>query len=374
MSRSSKRFSSSSDCFPLKLAYTVFTSPYTRRLHGENTMEHRNFGNTDLSSSVIGFGTWEMGGTTYGDIDTREAARAVEMAIDHGITLFDTAEVYGPFASEELLARGLGTRRQEVVVVTKVGFSYKDDPDGVRRALNTGRDASPAYITERTEGCLQRLGTDYLDLLLIHWPDHKTPHEDTMAALEAMKSAGKIRHYGVSNYNVPMLTECEKHGHLTANQVGYHLFDRRVESAVLPYCREQGIGYMAYGSLAFGLLTGTFTPETPSNFDESDWRGRGLIFGLPLFDEEEYLKKLKAVDRLREFAAGFGKSVPQLAIAWLLAQPGVTVGLVGMRNEHELQENVAAADWRLNDDEQAEINRIFDEEGVPTYVNTEQAT
>ena len=335
-------------------------------------MEYRDFGNTDLRCPAVGFGTWEMGTTQYGEIDTQDAVRAVQMAIDHGIILFDTAEVYGPYTSEELLQKGLGDRRKYVVVVTKVGFTFHDDPNLQGDNAISGRNASPAYITERTEGCLRRLNTDYIDLMLIHWPDHKTPHEETIGALKALKTAGKIRHYGVSNYNVPMMTECEQYGHLTANQVGYNMFDRRMEAQVLPYCLQQGIGYMAYGSLGFGLLTGAFTPET--SFVEWDWRSRGNAFGLPLFESENFLKELRVVERLKELASRYNKSVPQLAIAWLLGNPAVTVGLVGMRNEHELKENVAAADWRLTEVDRAEIDRIFAEEGVSTYVDAEQAT
>ena len=335
-------------------------------------MEHRTFGDSDLSCSALGFGTWEMGTTQYGEIDTKEAVRAVHMAIDHGITLFDTAEVYGPYTSETLLAQGLDKRRQQVVLVTKVGFTFSDDPGVSGSEAITGRCAAPDYITERAEGCLARLNTDYIDLLLIHWPDHTTPHAESIGALEALKQAGKIRHYGVSNYTVDMMTECEQAGHLTANQVGYHLFDRRMEAEVLPYCRAQGIGYMAYGSLGFGLLTGALTPET--TFVDWDWRSKGKAFGLPLFERDNFLKELRVVERLKELAAGYEKSVAQLAIAWLLGNPAVTVGLVGMRNEHELQENVAAVDWRLSDADRAEIERIFVEEGVPTYVDAQQAT
>ena len=335
-------------------------------------MENRYFGNTDLECSSIGFGTWEMGTTQYGEIDVRDAVRAVEMAIDHGITLYDTAEVYGPYTSEELLAKGLGTHRRDIVLVTKVGFTYDDSGSKSGSSAVTGRDASPDHVIKRTEGCLQRLGTDYLDLLLIHWPDHKTKHEDTMEALEQLKASGKIRHYGVSNYNVEMMEACEQYGHLTANQVGYHMFDRRVENGVLPFCESQGIGYMAYGSLGFGLLSGALTPET--TFVDWDWRSSGKAFGLPLFEHEDFLRELKVVERLKTFAADHGKSVPQLALAWLLGQKAVSVGLVGMRNEKELVENVAAADWRLLDSEREQIDRIFEEEGVPTYTDAEQAT
>ena len=186
-----------------------------------------------------------------------------------------------------------------------------------------------------------------------------------------MKAAGKIRHYGVSNFTVPMMEECEQAGHLTANQVGYHLYDRRMEAQVLPYCQEHKIGYMAYGTLAFGLLTGAFTPETA--FVDWDWRSKGNAFGLPLFQREHFLKELKVTARLKELAARHGKSVAQLAIAWVLGNPAVSVALVGMRNARELQENVQAVDWKLTAADRAEIDRIFDEEGVPTYVGAQQA-
>ena len=335
-------------------------------------MEHRHFGSTDLRCSALGFGTWEMGTTQYGKIDTAEAIRAVQMAIDYGITLFDTAEAYGPYTSEELLAQALGQRRKEVVLVTKVGFVYDPDPAVRGNAAIIARDASPANITQHTEDCLKRLNTDCIDLLFIHWPDHSTPHEDTMTGLEALKAAGKIRHYGVSNYTVPMMAECQKYGQLAASQVGYHLFDRRMEAEMLPYCQAQGIGFMAYGTLGFGLLTGALTPAT--TFVEWDWRSGGNAFGLPLFERANFLKALRVVARLQALAADYGKSVAQLAIAWLLGQPAVTVGLVGMRNERELQENIAAVDWRLTAADCAEIDRIFADEGVPTYVDAEQMT
>jgi aryl-alcohol dehydrogenase-like predicted oxidoreductase len=328
-------------------------------------MEQRRFGNSGLTCSALGFGTWEMSTTMYGHIDVQEATRAVQTAIDYGITLFDTAEVYGPFHSEEILGRALGARRNEVVLVTKVGFTF-DDQNKI-----TGRSSDPEYITERTEGCLERLRTDVIDLLLIHWPDHETPYADVVGALENMKQAGKIRAYGVSNYTVPMMEECERAGHLTANQVGYHLYDRRMESAVLPYCLKHGIGFMAYGSLGFGLLTGAFDEAT--TFVDWDWRSKGMAFGLPLFQDQNFLKELRVTRRLQEYAADQGYSVAQLAIAWVLSNPAVTVALVGMRNEAELEENIAATDWRLTDADRAEIDRIFEEEGVPTYADAEQA-
>ena len=199
-------------------------------------MEQRQLGDSGLYTSAIGFGTWEMSTTMYGHIDVDEAATAVHAAIDHGVTLFDTAEVYGPYHSERLLANALGDRRSDVVLVSKVGFQYDEDNH------NAGRNSEHDHVIERTEGCLRRLETDYLDLLLIHWPDHDTPFEETMSALNKLKEDGKIRHYGVSNFTPEMMAECEKHGHLAANQVGYHMFDRRMESAC---CRSAPSGTSA---------------------------------------------------------------------------------------------------------------------------------
>ena len=328
-------------------------------------MEQRRFGDSDLVCSALGFGTWELSTTQYGEIDVDEASRAVNAAIDRGITLFDTAEVYGPYHSEEILGKALGARRKEIVLVTKVGFRIDEEHEIV------GRDSTAASVVARTEGCLKRLCTDYIDLLLIHWPDHDTPIPETIQALDQLKSAGKIRHYGVSNYTVEMIETCEARGHLAANQVGYHMFDRRMETAVLPYCQAHQIGFMAYGTLGYGLLTGAFTPDT--TFVDWDWRFKGKAFGLPLFEREHFLKELLVVEQLKALAARYDKSVAQLAIAWVLGHPAVTVSLVGMRNVSELEENIAAVDWKLTDEDRAEIDRIFDQEGVPTYVDAPQA-
>ena len=219
-------------------------------------MEQRRFGDSDLVCSALGFGTWELSTTDYGKIDVKEAQRAAQEAIDHGITLFDTAEAYGPYHSEELIGKALGSRRSEVVLVTKVGFAYEGN-------RYTATDSSFENVVTRTEGCLRRLGSDWIDLLLIHWPDHDTPYGEPIAALEKLQQDGKIRHYGVSNFSPAMMEVCESAGHLTANQVGYNLFDRRMERAVLPYTKAHGIGFMAYGTLCYGLLTGAFTLRHP---------------------------------------------------------------------------------------------------------------
>jgi len=329
-------------------------------------VEQRRMGSSSIVSSVIGFGTWEMGGTMYGAIDLQEATAAVHFALDHGVTLIDTAEGYGPYRAEEVLGKALRARRKEVVLVTKVGLAW--DSAGKMQGL----DASRKQILSATEGCLTRLQTDWVDLLLIHWPDHKTPAEETIGALEELKRAGKIREYGVSNYSVPMMEACEQHGHMAATQVGYHLFDRRVEAQILPYCTAQKIGFMSYGTLGFGLLTGAFTPAT--TFPTNDWRSWGKAFGLPILAGEGFQCCLRVVNRLKQLAQRYDKTVAQLAIAWVLATPGVSVALVGARKPSEITENIAAAEWRLGEDIRSEIDRIFAEEQCPTYRDAEQVT
>ena len=327
-------------------------------------MEKRRLGDSDLICSALGFGTWAMGTTEYGPIDVIETSIAVNSAIDRGITLFDTAEVYGPFRSEEILGKALGTRRKDVVLVTKVGFRYNENEK------IPSRDSSSDSVLEHAEGCLERLGTDWIDLLLIHWPDHETPLEETVGALEQLKAAGKIRYYGVSNFTVAMMQECERYGHIAVNQVGYHLFDRRVESQVLPYCLANRIGFMAYGTLGYGLLTGAFTAET--TFVDWDWRHAGMAFGLPLFQREDFFKELRVVEQLKGLAARYGRTAAQFAIAWVLGHPAVSVALVGIRNETELAENVEAVGWRLMAEDRAEIDQILSEERVPTYIDAPQ--
>jgi aryl-alcohol dehydrogenase-like predicted oxidoreductase len=319
-------------------------------------MERRRIGDSDLICSALGFGSWEMG-DGYGPIDAQEASRTVGLAIDSGITLFDTAEIYGPLKSEDLLGRALEGRRNDVIIVTKVGFGF-DNND-----VCTGHDCSRKSILRRAEGCLKRLRTDRIDLLLIHWSDHRTPHEKTIGALEELKAAGKIRYYGVSNYNASMMEACMSHGHIVANQVGYHLFDRRMETQVLPFCAVRNVGFMAYGSLGFGLLTGALKPE--STF-QPPWCIGGVAFGLPLFQREQFVKELKVVERLKAMAARHGRTVAQLAIAWVLGGQAVSVALVGVKNRAELAENIEAVDWKLTAGDRAEIDRIFAEEDVRT--------
>ncbi|MGI8422676.1 MAG: aldo/keto reductase, partial [Chloroflexota bacterium] len=236
-------------------------------------MQYRKMGASDLEVSVIGFGCWEIGGR-YGSFDETEVIHAVHRALELGVTLFDTALAYGAGKSEELLGRALGSRRNEAIVVTKGALP-------TREGQKEKRDARYASITQDIEDSLRALKMDYVDLYLQHWPDPETPIEESMRALEDIRKAGKARYVGVSNFHPHMLVEAKQTAPIVTNQVGYNLFDRRWERLMFPTAEELGIGIMAYGPLAHGLLTGAFTPET--TFVESDWRARGVLFGQALF-------------------------------------------------------------------------------------------
>ncbi|MBV9174187.1 MAG: aldo/keto reductase [Chloroflexi bacterium] len=303
-------------------------------------MQYRRMGQSDLEVSVIGFGAWEVGGS-YGAFDEREFMDAVQRALDLGVTLFDTALAYGAGRSESLLGRALGKRRSEAVVVTKGGLPTR--PDSKRPA-----DGRYESIMKDIDTSLQALGMDYVDLFLQHWPDSDTPIEESMHALLDVQKAGKARYIGVSNYHPQDLRTAREHAPIVTNQVGYNLFDRRWERQMFPTAREIGVGVMAYGPMAHGLLTGAFTRETA--FDEHDWRRRGVIFGQALFTPENFPTNIGVVEKLQQIAGELGVGLAPLAIAWVLRDPVVAVALSGTRRPQEIEENVKAVDIQFSDD------------------------
>jgi aryl-alcohol dehydrogenase-like predicted oxidoreductase len=316
-------------------------------------MQYRNFGKSDLVTSAIGFGGWPMGKGHYGSFEEDEVIRAVHAAIDNGITLFDTAAVYGWGEGEKLLGKALKGKRDKVVLVSKGGRRW-DDP------TNPGlRDSSREALTRGLEDSLQRLQTDYLDLYLIHWPDESRPMSEPMGAFAEFQRQGKIRHGGVSNFSVAQMKECLETFPIICNQVGYHLFDFRMEPEVFPFCRRRGIGVMAYGSLAHGLLTGAMTKDT--RFEDDDWRRSLVAFGQPIFQGEHFLRNLEKVEKLKEYAASKGYTVAQLGLAWVMSNPVVSVALVGVRKPSEVEENVKAAGWAMTKKEREEIRAIVAE-------------
>jgi len=313
-------------------------------------VQQRKLGNTGLSVSAIGFGCWEMGNPEYGSSNDNEMMAAVHRAIDLGVTLFDTAPNYGFGGSEEVLGRALGARRKDIILVSKVGITW--DPV----TQTTKFDGRYSTIKRINEESLQRLGTEYLDLVLMHWPDPETPIEETMRALEELRTSGKALHVGVSNFSAYELRVAQQFAPICANEVGYNLFDRRWEHEMFPTAQELGIGIMAYGPMAHGLLTGTLPRQ--NTFDERDWRRHGNIFGQRLFGPN-LSTNLDVVDKLLTVADRIGTSLPLLALAWVLRNPAVSVALAGCRSPREIEENVRALDVTLDSDVLAEIDEIM---------------
>jgi aryl-alcohol dehydrogenase-like predicted oxidoreductase len=321
-------------------------------------LEKRPFGQTGLHVSAIGFGCWEIGGG-YGRIDESEFARAVARALDLGINCFDTAEGYGLGASERALGRALGQRRRDAIIVTKFGIGYRDKPNL--------RDASRARCMACIEKSLQNLGTDCVDVYLIHWPDHVTPFEETMRALDDVVRQGKARFVGVSNFTREDIDASMRVRRVDVAQYGWNMFDRRMQRDVFPYCRDNGIGVMAYGSLAYGLLTGTFTENM--DFGSDDWRARTDKMGsIKLFDAlfgaETFPRNLRVVEELKGIAARYGRSLPQLALRWTMSNPIISTALVGCRTLAEVEDNVGAVGWSIDENDLREIDAAFARHGV----------
>jgi aryl-alcohol dehydrogenase-like predicted oxidoreductase len=323
-------------------------------------MEFREFGRTDLKVSAVGFGCWEIGGT-YGHIDEREFERAVAQAIDSGVTCFDTAEAYGMGVSEEALARALGSRRNDVVVATKFGVGYDDMPNR--------RDSSRARVFASIDRSLERLRTDRVDLYLVHWPDSETPLAETMQALDDVVRQGKVRCIGVSNFRLRQIEEAMQTRPIDVVQYAWNMFDRRMQSEIFPYCAAQQIGVMAYGSLAYGMLSGTF--HAGMQFDENDWRStRGMLGSLnlfrTLFGPEHFPRNLAAVEELKRLAAKYSKTLPQFALRWTLSNPVVGTALVGFRRPAEVTENLGALGWQISDADMSEVDAVLARHGAVT--------
>ncbi len=294
-------------------------------------------------------------------MDEAEFARAIGRALDLGINCFDTAEGYGHGTSERALGEALGRRRDEAIVVTKFGMNYKDMPNL--------RDSSPARVGASIDKSLKALGSDWVDVYLVHFPDHRTPFEETMSALEDIVREGKVRFVGVSNFKREEIQTCMRVRPIDVVQYGWNMFDRRMEREIFPFCREQEIGVMAYGSLAYGLLTGTFTEGM--DFGTDDWRARhGKMGSIRLFDAlfgpESFRHNVRAVEELKGIATRYGRSLPQLALCWVISNPVVSTALVGCRTIVEVDDNVGAIDFSIDEADLEEIDAIFARHGGTT--------
>jgi aryl-alcohol dehydrogenase-like predicted oxidoreductase len=305
-------------------------------------MEYRQLGATGPRVSALGLGLWSIGGA-FGPADTAESRRTIARAIERGVTLIDTAPAYG--SAEALLGEVLSPAdRQRVFLTTKCGLA--PDPLTGRSVL----DGRPEALRQHLEGSLRRLRCDWVDLLLIHWPDTRVPIAETIGGLDDLRRDGLTRFVGVSNFTAEQLRAACREAPIVCNQVGYHLFDRRWERAMFPTAAECGVAIVAYSPLAHGLLSGSFDTGT---LHPADWRRQGdTLASEYLFAPENIAHNAALARRMAESLEGRGVTLPQAAIAWVLAHPQVASTITGSRRVERLDENLAAlevamdAGWR----------------------------
>jgi aryl-alcohol dehydrogenase-like predicted oxidoreductase len=308
-------------------------------------MRFNELGKTGIRVSAVAIGTWAMGGDWWGSVDEKDCIGAIHAGLDGGINIIDTAPAYGWGRAERLVGKAVrGRPRDRIVLATKCGLHE-----------NAPRDMSGAAILKEAEISLQNLGTDYIDIYQIHWPDGKTPVEEAMGAVLELKQQGKVRALGVSNFSVPLMKDCLAAGQLDSLQPPYSLLQRDIEAEILPFCRENHIGVLSYGSLGAGMLAGKYS--APPKVEGTE---RRTTF-YPFFTEPLFGKALKLVEALKKIAAGREKPVSHVAINWVSQQPGMTSSLVGCKNPAQARENAAAGDWSLSPEELAEIDRAYHE-------------
>ncbi len=308
-------------------------------------MEYKNVGRSGLVVSAVGLGCNNFGRRC----DVGQAAAVVNKALELGVTFFDTADIYGPRGvSEEYLGKALQGHRRDAVIATKFVGPMGEGP------LWSG--ASRRYIFEAVDDSLRRLGTDYIDLYQIHFPDARTPIEETLRALDDLSHAGKIRYYGCSNFagwqvvEAQWTTRVQHFSPLASAQSQYNLLDRRIERELVPACKSYGLGVLPYFPLANGFLTGKYRPGQPA--PEGTRLATGM--GERVLTEENFAMLMK----LEDFAQQRGHTMLELAIGWLASQPHVASVIAGATKPEQIEQNVKAAEWRLSAEELAEVDRL----------------
>jgi aryl-alcohol dehydrogenase-like predicted oxidoreductase len=332
-------------------------------------MEHRTLGESDIKVSELAFGAWAIGGWQWGGADSKDAVNAIETAVDHGMTTIDTAAVYGFGLSEELVGKAIRGKRDKVQILTKFGLTWGEKKGEFFFASqdNSGKDvdiykySSKAKVISDCDQSLKRLGTDFIDLYQIHWPDKTTPVSETMEAIEYLVKKGKIRAGAVCNYPQQLMIEAGKTYHIASNQVPYSMVNRSIENDIVPYCINNNIGILAYSPLQRGLLTGKI--KHGHVFKEGDTRP-GTIY----YMEPNFSRIMKLIENLSEIASGLNVTLSQLVLNWTLRQPGITCALAGARNADQVLENVRAADFKLNNEEIARINKYLTDLKLETKI------
>jgi aryl-alcohol dehydrogenase-like predicted oxidoreductase len=302
---------------------------------------------TQLRVSRVALGTWAMGGWMWGGTDQSASVATIRAALEEGISLIDTAPVYGFGVSEEIVGEALSAAglRAQAVIATKVGLEWRDG--------KIHRNATRPRIMQEVDDSLRRLRTDYIDIYQVHWPDPLVPIEETAEAMRTLYQQGKIRAVGVSNFSVAQMERFRRVAPLHVLQSPYNLFERAIEAQILPYCRANNIATLGYGALCRGLLSGRMRPDT--TFQGDDLRRID-----PKFQPPRFAQYLDAVRRLDELAQrSFHRRVIHLAVRWMLDQ-GISVALWGARRPDQLVAALGVADWSLDRADRGLIERIVD--------------
>src|SRR5215210_9332738 len=313
-------------------------------------MQTRLLGNSDLHITPLGIGAWAMGGAgwafSWSDQDDDATVAAIHAALDAGMNWIDTAPVYGLGHSEEVVAKALAGRADKPYVFTKCGRNWNADRQIVKLLK---RDA----IRQECENSLRRLQVDVIDLYQMHWPEPEEDIEEGWAAMAELQREGKVRWIGVSNYNAEQLRRVQSIAPVTSLQPPYSLLRREVEAEALPYCKENGIGVLAYSPMGSGMLAGAMTRERVENLPEDDWRRRS-----PQFQEPLLTRNLKLAGKLKEIAARHNRTAGEAAIAWTLRGSVITGAIVGVRNAEQVSGVIGAMEFRLSEEEIAEIEAL----------------
>ncbi|MGB7265387.1 MAG: aldo/keto reductase, partial [Terracidiphilus sp.] len=301
-----------------------------------------------VTTSRVGLGTWAIGGWMWGGTDEARSIATIRAAVEQGITLIDTAPVYGFGRSEEIVGRALaGGLRDRVTIATKVGIAWRDG--------KPYRDGRRQRVVREIEDSLRRLRTDVIDLYQVHWPDPEEEIEAAIGTLARLREQGKLRWIGVSNFSVDQMKRAMKIAPITSLQPPYSMLRRAVEAEILPFAKENGIGVINYSPMLSGMLTGKMTAERVAALPANDWRRKNIEFSEPRLS-----RNLQLVEELREIGNGHGVSPGVVAVAWTLHHPAITAAIVGGRSGKQVEEMVAALTFRLSEDEYERIGKFLE--------------
>ncbi|MBN2613330.1 MAG: aldo/keto reductase [Bacteroidales bacterium] len=325
-------------------------------------MKLNQLGNSNIKVTEIAFGAWAAGGWMWGGTDVDQSVKAVEKAIELGITTIDTAPAYGFGLSEEICGKAIKGKRDKVQILTKYGLRWNtgkgkfffSSVSNEGKPVNMHKYASKESVISECEQSLKRLKTDYIDLYQIHWPDPTTPVEETMEAVEILIKQGKVKTSGVCNYNVDEMKKASARVTLASNQVPYSMVKRDIEKEIVPFCTQNNIGILAYSPLQRGVLTGKIKGDY--KFNEGDTRSNLPYYSLGnLLQINDFLEKIEPIAQNRNI------TLTQLVINWTMQQPGISCVLVGARSPEQVEENAKAATFTLSTEEISMINKELEQ-------------